>query len=202
MCSRKTRGGVRIAGLLAALSGASGAACAPAASFRPASALRPGQTDEVGLGLAVVGPRPYVDEPSASVGEAWATHALAPQVRLSLVSAFDADALGAGFVLTLLPVQTPRVAAGVEFELGFAWAGVALPVAVRTVGQTWVYASPRLGSWGDRVAPAIPFGVDVHLLDTVSARAECQVSWASFEPNNRRVHYGVALAYQFGESSK
>jgi hypothetical protein len=193
---------VRLAGLALALVGTGAAACAPAASFRPASALRPGQTDEVGLGLAVVGPRPYVDEPSATVGQAWATHAFGPQVRLSLVSVFDADALGAGFVVALLPVQTPRVAAGVEFELGFAWAGVALPVAVRTVGPAWVYASPRLGSWGDRVTPAVPFGLDVHVLDAVSARAECQVSWAAFEPNNRRVHYGVALAYQFGESSK
>jgi hypothetical protein len=189
-------------GLALLVLGLAGAACAPAASFRPASALRPGQTDEVGLGVAVVGPRPYVDEPSPAVGQAWATHAFGPQVRLSLVSAFDADALGAGFVVTLLPLQTPRVTAGVEFELGFAWAGVALPLAVRTLGPTWVYASPRLGSWGDRVTPAVPFGLDVHVVDAVSARAECQVSWAAFDPNNRRVHYGVALAYQFGEISK
>ena len=181
---------------------AAGAACAPAGSFRPASALLPNNTDEIGFGTVFVGPRPYVDEPTAVVGQAWGTHALGPSVHLSVVSAFDADALAGGLSLALLPLRNSRAAAGIEFELGYAWAGVALPMAARTVGGTWLYASPRLGTWGDRLTPGRPFGIDVQVVDALSARAECQLSWASFDPNYRRIHYGLALAYQFDDSSK
>ncbi len=175
-----------------------GAACAPAASFRPASALSNGRANEIGAGGVVIGKRPYVDEPAAGVGQAWGTHAVGEFVRVSLVTAFDAEALAGGFVLTVLPWQSNRIDAGIDVELGFAWAGVALPLAVRTVGPTWLYASPRLGTWGDRLTPGLPFGLDVHLGDDVSARAECQLSWADFVANNRRVLFGLAVAYAFG----
>ncbi len=161
-----------------------------------------GHTQEVGFGATLVGPRPYVDEPTSSVGQAWLTQAYGESVRLSFVSAFDADAFAGGVALALLPLSTRQAVAGVEFELGFAWASFGVPVAVRTVGDTWIYATPRVATWGDRLTPGVPFGLDVHVADAVSARAECALTWSDFEPNNRRIHYGLALAYQFGENSK
>lgn len=118
------------------------------------------------------------------------------------MSAFDADAIGTGLAVAILPLRDGQFAAGLEFELGWAWAGIALPMAARTIGQMWFYAAPRLGSWGDRLSPDLPLGVDVHLADTVPARAEWQVSYAEFDPNHRRYHYGLGLAYQFDDSSK
>lgn len=177
-------------------------ACAPPGSLRPASALPPNRTDEIGFGEVMVSPRPYVDEPWGQAAQAWATHALGELVRVSLITAFDSETFAGGVALAVLPLQTDRAAAGLEVELGYAWAGFSLPVAARALGPAWVYASPRLGSWGDKLSPAVPFGLDLHVADAVSARAEMQLSWADFEPNNRRFHYGLALAYQFGESSR
>jgi hypothetical protein len=161
-----------------------------------------GHTQEVGFGTTLVGPRPYVDEPTSTVGHAWLTQAYGEFVRVSFVSAFDADAFAGGVALALLPLSTQRAVAGVEVELGFAWASFGLPMAARTVGDTWVYATPRIATWGDRLTPGVPFGLDVHVAHAISARAECALTWMDFEPNNRRVLYGLALAYQFGENSK
>ena len=186
----------------AAWGGTAGPACAPPGSLRPASAIPAHRSGEVGFGEVLVSPRTYVDEPWGQAAQAWATHSMGELVRISVVTAFDAEAFAGGLTLAVLPLQTDRLAAGLELELGYAWAGLSFPLAARTVGPAWVYASPRLGTWGDDLTPAVPFGLDLHLADAVSARAEMQLSWADFEPNNRRFHYGLALAYQFGESSR
>lgn len=173
-------------------------ACGPIASFRPASGLMPDRSLEVGAGVARVSPRPYVDEPSASAGQAWVTGEVSEhRVALSAISAFDSDALGIGGGLRVNAIRSDRFHGGVEGELGYLWFSLSLPVAIRIVDQSYLYASPRLFNWSVEPAFGIPVGGSVRVYDGFILRAEWQRSWQNFKYYNRRDHLGVAAAYQF-----
>ena len=47
------------------------------------------------------------------------------------------------------------------------------------------------------MTPFLPLGVSAQILETLSLRAEGQVSWADFKYYNRRVHWGLAVAHQW-----
>lgn len=177
-------------------------ACAPAASFRPASAAMGRQDSEVGMGAVAIGPRPYVDEATSYISQFWGTKRISESLKASTVVALDTSAAAAGGSLAWLAVREPWITAGLEAEVGYLWGSLGLPVAIPIAGRAHVYTAPRLGTWGKTLTPSIPLGVSVELPRGLAVRAEGQVSWADFKYYNRRLILGVALAYQFGEISR
>lgn len=171
--------------------------CGPLASFRPASGLMPDRRIEAGLGISEVTARPYVNESSASAGQAWLSGNVGKRFALTGIAAFDDDAAALGGAARFTPLKLDRVVAGFEQELGFAWFAVSTPVAVRLVDQTWLYTAPRFGTWGVDLSFGIPVGVSVRVYDGLMLRAEWQRSWQDFKYYNRRDHYGLAIAHQF-----
>ncbi len=171
--------------------------CAPVASLRPASGLMPGRSVEVGLGGAATSPRPFVEEEWHGVGQVWMLTDLSPELTLSAIGVFDTDAAALGGALRWNALRTSRFAGGVEAELGYAWAALSLPGAVRLFDQTWVYTAPRLGTWSTDAIFGLPGGVSARVYDGFVLRAEAQVSWQDFQRFNRRTHLAAGAAYQF-----
>lgn len=152
---------------------------------------------EAGFGVAAVTPRPYVNEATASAGQAWLSGSVGPKFTLTGIAAFDDDAAAAGGAARFTPLKLDRVVAGLEQELGYAWFAVSTPVAVRVVDQTWIYTAPRLSTWGVDLAFGVPVGLSVRVYDGLMLRAEWQRSWQDFKYYNKRDHYGLAVAHQF-----
>jgi len=180
-----------------ALSALVAVGCAPLASLRPAAAPMPGRTMEVGVGGALVSPRPHVQEPWRGAGQLWLSGAVSDRLVLSALAFFDDQAAGGGGAARLVLVDVDRVRAGVEVELGWLWAAGALPMAVRLFDQTWLYASPRLGNLGDELTPGVPFGLSVRVHDGLSVRLEGQPSWADFDAHQLRFHGALGVAWQW-----
>jgi hypothetical protein len=130
-----------------------------------------------------------------SVGQVWATLALSRSLELSGVGTFDATAVAGGGALRWTPLHLHRLAAGAELELGYAWAGLALPLATQPIDGLWLYTAPRLGTMGVHLTPALPFGVSLETLPGIMLRAEWQTSWAQFYAYQRRTHLALGLAY-------
>jgi hypothetical protein len=181
----------------ATLIGVAVLACGPIASFRPAPGLMPGRSLEVGAGAAMVTARPYVNESAAGAGELWVTGAIGEHGEVAAIGAFDTDALGVGGAMRVYALRADRVALGAEVELGYAWAALSLPAALRLFDQTFVYTAPRIGNWSFDACFFIPVGASVRVYDGLFVRAEWQRSWQDFQYYNRRDHFGAALAYQF-----
>jgi hypothetical protein len=172
-------------------------ACAPVGGFRPASALLGERSAEVGAGAVVVTPRPFVEESATGAGQLWGSYRANPWLRLSAIGAFDFDAAAIGAAAAAIPLRTRYFVGGVEGELGYAWGAISLPLAAGPTEEIWVYTSPRLGTWGDSLTPFLPLGLSVEPVEAFVLRAEGQVSWEDFKYYNRRVHVGLAGAYQF-----
>jgi hypothetical protein len=149
------------------------------------------------MGGTVVTPRPYVDEESHGVAEVWFSTVLGEQSDLTALVAFDDEALAMGGALTLRYVRTERIAAGAELELGYAWGAVSAPVSLRLVDRAYLYAAPRLGTWGMEFIFGVPVGTSVRIYEDFGVRAEWQRSWQGFQYYNRRDHFGFAAYYQF-----
>lgn len=159
-------------------------------------------TSDVGAGLVSIQPRPYVNEPTYYVGQLWASRRMSESLKLSGIIALDRDAAAGGTSLAWLPVRG-LVTAGVEAELGYAWAALGLPMSLALYDDfLTVYSTPRLGTWGSTLTPSVPLGLSIDLAASIELRAEVQVSWPDFLYYNRRVQGGLALAYQFDEVSK
>jgi hypothetical protein len=186
-----------LAAAVAASALASGA-CAPLASFRPASGIMPGRTLEVGAGGVLEGPRPYVTEPTRATGQLWASGRADEKLTLTGIVAFDASALALGGSARIDLVRADRFAAGVEPELGLLWAALDVPIALRLYDETWVYTAPRFGTRGLDWALTVPVGVSVRVYDGLMLRAEYGTSWSTeLTYFQRRDLFGVALALQY-----
>lgn len=172
------------------------AGCAPLASFRPPTGLLEQRSLEIGAGGVALSPRPYVQESWRGAGQVWGRGPVTEWLELGGVVAFDDEAALGGVTAQGRYARTDRFAGAVEVELGWAWGALALPVAVRLFDQSWLYASPRLGNYGDELTPGIPLGLSLRIWDGLMVRAEGQLSWAGFRYYNRRAHLGLALAYQ------
>lgn len=182
--------------LIAGVSALTLASCAPLASFRPAPGLLEGRDVELGAGGVAVSPRPFVQEDWRGAGQLWGSLAVTDWLMVSgILVADDQAVLGGGAARALL-LRTDRFAGGVELELGWAWGALALPVAIRLFDESWLYASPRIGTLGDEITPGIPVGLSFRLHEGLFVRAEGQVSWARFSGFERRFHVGGAVAYQ------
>lgn len=182
--------------VVAALSVLVCCACAPLGSLRPASAPAAGRGAEVGAGAAVVSPRELVEEPVRAAGQLWALTRAGGRFTLSAIGAFDDDAVALGVAARFDAIDTKRFAGGVELELGYAWAAVSLPVAVRMFGESWAYGAPRFGSWGTQPLLSLPAGVSLHAGDGVFLRAEGQALIQSFAWGQPRWAAGLGAAYQ------
>jgi hypothetical protein len=167
-----------------------------------------GRSGEVGGGVAAVTPRPYVDEPTRATGQLWWTGRAADWASVSAIAAFDLDAVAAGGAFLAKYLQSERVVLGAEAELGYAWAALAAPAAVRLVDDWWLYTAPRVSNWGGPsrfelsavlkvLAVGIPVGANIPVCCGFVVRPEVQVSWVDFKYYNRRIHYGVAAAFQW-----
>jgi hypothetical protein len=185
---------VRIAALVLA---SAGVACSPIANLRPASGLMPGKKLEVGAGAAALSPRPFVSEDWEYAGQAWLSGNTSSLVTLSAIGAFDADAVALGGALRLNVLCAHRAALGIEGELGYAWAGLSLPAALRLFDESWVYTAPRIGTWSSDPIFGVPLGLSLRVYDGFAIRGEAQVSWQDFKSFNRRTQWAGALAYQF-----
>lgn len=171
--------------------------CGPVAGFRPAAGLMPDRRAEAGFGVAEVSPRPYVEEPAATAGQAWLSGRATRHIDLTGLFAFDDDAVAGGLAARFMPLRSDRFVAGFEQELGYAWFAASTPVALRLFDQTWLYTSPRLGTWGAELSFMVGLGASVRLYDGLMLRAEWQRSWQDFKYYNRRDHRGLAIAHQF-----
>jgi hypothetical protein len=171
--------------------------CAPVAVFRPVSGFIPGANREFGIGGTVVTPRPYVTEDAHRVAQVWFSTVLTRVSDVSGIVAFDEQALAIGGSYRLRYLKTDRIAAGGELELGWAWAAISAPFALRVVDQSFVYVAPRLGTWGEDAIFGVPVGVSVRIYRGLMLRGEWQRSWQSFKYYNRRDAFGAAVAYQF-----
>ncbi|HEX2880590.1 MAG TPA: hypothetical protein VHO25_13750 [Polyangiaceae bacterium] len=172
-------------------------ACAPPAGFRPASGLLEDRSYEVGLGVARVSPRPYVIEEAQNTGQLWFSTEWAPWLLVSGLAAFDDNGALGGGALRWQVLKHQRVATGLELEGGVLWLGTSIPLALRLIDQTWLYTAPRLSNWGAEITPFVPVGVSARVIDGLSVRVEGQLSWADWKYYNRRVHLGLACAYQW-----
>ncbi len=170
-------------------------ACAPAANMRPMTPFPPGKRAEVGLAYTAVGPRPVGQDPWQHGGQAWATAAATTWLDVALVGAFDDAGGTAGLAVRWRALDHHRVALGLGVEVGVGWAGVQLPVAARLFDGVWVYTAPQLGTWGVDLAPRLPLGIDVQILDVVRVRTEAQLNYPDFDPYRRRLHLGVGLGW-------
>jgi hypothetical protein len=171
--------------------------CSPVGNLRPASGLMPGKRLEAGAAAAALGPRPYVTEDWALTGQLWVTGDASPKVTVSAIGAFDSDAVAAGGALRLNLIREPWLAGGVEGELGYAWAALSTPVALRLFDESWLYTAPRLGTWSSGVIASVPLGLSVRVIGGLSLRAEAALSWQDFAYYNRRTQLAGAAAYQF-----
>lgn len=172
-------------------------ACAPSQSFRPAGALLDDRSQEFGLALSSVEPRPYVNESTQRVGQLWWTTRLEGQWSLSALAAVETDAAVGGAALRWDALRSKHVDVAGELELGLFWASAAVLGSLELWHGTAVYCSPRVGNWGPDVTPFIPVGLTSEIFDSMVLRAEAQLSWADFEGYNRRLHWGLALAHQW-----
>jgi hypothetical protein len=172
-------------------------ACAPSQSFRPAGVLPTDRMHEVGLAVSSVGPRPYVDERARPVAEAWGDTRLGEHWISTALLGFDESALFAGGALRFDALRMRHFAASAEAELGFAWAAVSLPLALRFTDRFVAYCSPRLGNWGTHLTGFVPCGLSADIYDGLGVRGEVQFSWENFEYYNRRVHWGLAVTQEW-----
>lgn len=171
--------------------------CAPVQSFRPADGLMDGKTSELGMGAAVIGPRPYVEERAHGVGQLWISKQVHKRVMLTGMGAFDVAAAALGGGLRLDMIKTRRFAASVEGELGFAWGALVFPASVRVAGPARLYTGPRLGSRGVNWAIDLPVGISMPLVGSWVARAEYSSSWVELMHYQHRHLLGLAVAYQY-----
>jgi hypothetical protein len=173
-------------------------ACSPSQGFRPAGTLDYGRDDELGLAVSRIGARPYVNETTQYAGQAWWSTRLDERWDLTALGAFDEGSAAGGAALRY-DIATGRWAAlAAEAEVGLFWVALSVPMTFRVLPRRLVlYSAPRLGTWGPELTPFIPLGVSAQILETLSLRAEGQVSWADFQYYNRRVHWGLAVAHQW-----
>jgi len=159
----------------------------------------PGRGAELGAAGVVVSPRQQVEEPARAAGQLWAMTRAGGRFTLSAIGAFDDDALGLGVAARFDAIETDRFAGGVELELGYAWAALSLPVAVRMFGRSWAYSGPRLSTWGIQPLASLPAGASFHAGDGVFVRAEGQVLIQDFVWGQPRWTAGLGAAYQLPE---
>ena len=171
--------------------------CAPLGELRPASGMMPGKTFEIGSGVVHVSPRQYVEESPSNTGMLWGSADVSRVINLSIISAFDTNALAVGAAVRVNALKYDRFAGGVELQLGHAWGALVLPVAARLFDQTWVYASPRFGTLGRDLAFGAPVGVSVRVWNGLAVRGEVQTSWKDFKYYNRRIHSALGVAWQW-----
>ena len=170
------------------------AGCAPVGAWRPASGVPAGAGAELGAGVVAQSPRPWVDEAWSGSGEMWGTGRVSSRVTLSTIVAVDGRGAAGGIALRWIAIEGDRAAVGIEVQLGWLWAAIAVPASVRMFGESWVYAAPRVGTFGARVAPALPVGVSLGLPSDTALRLEGQVSFPAFDPIERRFFFGAGVA--------
>lgn len=168
--------------------------CAPPAHLRP-GALPLGTQSELGAAAVAVTPRPYVDEPTSHILQAWYTARLSERWSWSVIGAADTWAGLLGGALSVQALQLSPLTASVEIEGGVLWAAMSLPIELRVPGELRFYVAPKVGHWGPRFAPFIPVGLSAPLLSGISLRAEVMWSWADLEYYNARLHGSAGLAY-------
>ena len=178
-------------------------ACQPLASFRPASGIGANRDIELGFGAGALGGKPFaVQEKLSASGQLWVSSEAAEWLLLSGVVAIGETrrapqtAIAAGAAARLQAIELDRFSLGAELELGWLWGALLVPMAVRLFDETWIYAAPRFGSFGDEIAAGFLCGVSLHLHDGVFLRAETQWTWPQLDPFERRMYAGGALAVQ------
>ena len=170
------------------------AGCAPVGGLRPVPGVGAENGAEVGVGVVGQSPRPWVDEEWRGGVEMWGSGRLGGRIEMSTIVAIDAHGVAGGVALRWIAVERDRVALGVELQVGWLWAAVAVPVSLRMFGESRLYAAPRLGTFGARLTPALPVGVSLGLPSDTALRLEGQVSFPAFDPVERRFHLGAGVA--------
>jgi hypothetical protein len=186
-----------LAAALLALVTSATSACAPLASFRPASGLVEGRTHEVGGGAMVEGPRPFVDEPMRAVAQLWFSGRASDKLTLTGIGAFDLSAVALGGAARLDVARFDRFVLGGEVEAGWVWAAADVPMALRLFDQTWLYTAPRFGNRGLMWAVDMPLGLSARIYEGLMLRVEYRISWPELSYFERRQMLGAAAAFQF-----
>ena len=178
-------------------------ACQPLASFRPASGIGADRDVEVGFGAGALGSKPFAVQGKLSgSGQLWISSEAADWLLLTGVLAIGETrrapqtAVAAGAAARVQAVELDRFALGAELELGWLWGALLVPMALRLFDETWLYAAPRFGSFGDELSAGFLAGISLHLHGGVFLRAETQWTWPRLDPFERRIYAGGALAVQ------
>jgi len=172
-------------------------ACTPLGNFRPAHGPLAGRDFEAGAGAVATSPRPYVEEPWRATGQVWLTLRASPALDTSMIVAFDDRGAAGGAEARVAYVLTDRFVAGVSGEVGWAWVGFGLPLALRLFDETWLYSTPRVANLGHEPALFAHLGLSVRIWDGLMVRLEGQLSWVELLHYQRRAHLGGAVAYQW-----
>jgi hypothetical protein len=152
---------------------------------------------ELGLAFSSVSARPYVNETTQYLGQAWWSTKVDERWSVTALAAFEETSAAGGAALRFDIASGRWLALAAEVEGGLFWAAASVPVTLRLWHGTALYSAPRLGTWGPELTPFIPLGLSVQVAETLALRAEAQLSWADFQYYNRRLHWGLAVAHQW-----
>ena len=189
---------MRVACSAVVLAAIATSACSPVSNLRPASGLLDDRRFELGTAGSIIGPRPYVDEPTTGAAQLWFSGRATKALTLTGIASREPGSFAAGGAAQIRVLKTDRLALAPEVELGFVWAALNAGGAVRLVGQTWIYAAPRVGSRGSTWSLEVPAGISIHVVDGVQLRAEYRVSWANeLSYYQQRRIFAAGLAVQF-----
>lgn len=173
-------------------------ACSPVSNLRPASGLMDDRRFELGTAGSLIGPRPYVDEPTTGAAQLWFSGRATKALTLTGIASREPGSFAAGGAAQIRVLKTDRLALAPEIELGLVWGALNAGAALRLFEQTWIYAAPRIGSRGSTWSVEVPGGISIHVFDGLQLRAEYRVSWANeLSYYQQRRIFAAGLAVQF-----
>ncbi len=115
-----------------------------------------------------------------------------------MLAAGDTEAVLGGIAARLRVLDLDRFAGAVDIEGGYGWVTFSLPLAVRLFGHTWLYGAPEVGTWGVDATVRAVLGASIHVAGGWFVRLESQLNYPKLDPYLRRVHLGLAVAFQPG----
>lgn len=154
-------------------------ACAPAATLRPMT-LDLEEPNEFGFGATVAVPGTADVTCGTLLGacgtgmnaQLWYQHRFSKRFSFGgTIFGGQTSYFGGGAQARLHWVETDRFRFGTDFEAGFLWTAVGVPLSFRLVDDLWVYTNPSVGY--RVVQPArLPVGVAWGVTDTFWLQAE------------------------------
>ena len=186
-------------------------ACAPLGVGPPPTPLGASTPLEIGVALTGSGVLPASDGLGCEAllgcdgasAQGWARRALLDgRAELGVVAfAGNTSFFGGGAYGRLWTLDDERFRLGVELQLGFFWAAVALPAAVRVAPNLWLWTSPSGGARYFSVL-RLPVGATWTPRESLAVSAELGVGWDPWQsfmpPETATLQGSLSVAYRWG----